>query len=148
MFFWNSLAFSKIQWMLEICSLISLTFLNLAGMSGSSWFTYCWNLAWRILSITLLACEISSIVWLFEHSLALPFFGIGMFQALGKVFCFVIFLKSFWGSVQNWGKVQRFPIYTLPHTFIASPIIKTLTSTIHLLQLVSLHWHIIITRNQ
>ena len=32
----------------------------------------------RILSITLLACEMSAIVQLFEHSLALPFFGIGM----------------------------------------------------------------------
>ena len=31
-----------------------------------------------ILSITLLACEISAIVRSFEHSLALPFFGIGM----------------------------------------------------------------------
>ena len=26
-------------------------------------FMYCWNLAWRILSITLLACEMSAIVW-------------------------------------------------------------------------------------
>ena len=34
------------------------------------------KLAWRILSITLLACEISAIVWWFEHSLALPFFGV------------------------------------------------------------------------
>ena len=33
---------------------------------------------WRILSITLLACEMSAIVREFEHSLALPFFGIGM----------------------------------------------------------------------
>ena len=31
-----------------------------------------------ILSITLLACEMSAIVRWFEHSLALPFFGIGM----------------------------------------------------------------------
>ena len=30
--------------------------------SGSSRFTYCWSLAWRILSITLLACEMSAIV--------------------------------------------------------------------------------------
>ena len=37
--------------------------------------------------INLLACEMSTIVWLFEHSLALPFFGIGMktdlFQSCG-----------------------------------------------------------------
>jgi len=41
-------------------------------------FMYCWSLAWTILSITLLVCEISAIVWWFEHSLALFFFGIGM----------------------------------------------------------------------
>ena len=44
----------------------------------SSQFTYCWSLPQRILSITLLVCEMSAIVWQFEHSLALPFFGIGM----------------------------------------------------------------------
>ena len=32
-------------------------------ISGSSWFTDCQSLAWRILSIILLACEISTIVW-------------------------------------------------------------------------------------
>ena len=30
------------------------------------------------MSITLLACEMSAIVWYFEYSLALPFFGIGI----------------------------------------------------------------------
>ena len=30
--------------------------------SGTSWFTYYWNLAWRILSITLLAHEMSTVV--------------------------------------------------------------------------------------
>ena len=39
---------------------------------------YYWNLAWRILSIILLACEMSATVWQFEHSLALPFFWIGL----------------------------------------------------------------------
>ena len=33
---------------------------------------------WRILSITLLACKMCAIVQLFEHCLALPFFGIRM----------------------------------------------------------------------
>ena len=75
--FWNSLAFSIIQQKLAIWSLVPLPFLKQAWTSGSSRFTYCWSLAWRILSITLLACEISAIVRYFEHSLALPFFGIG-----------------------------------------------------------------------
>ena len=57
MFFWNSLAFSMIQRMLAIWSLVPLPFLKPAWTSGSSWFTCCWSLAWRILSITLLACE-------------------------------------------------------------------------------------------
>ena len=63
MFFWNSLAFSMIQWMLAIWSMITLPFLNPFWTSGNSWFTYLWSLAWRILSITLLACEMSAIVW-------------------------------------------------------------------------------------
>ena len=36
------------------------------------------SLAWRILSITLLVCEMTAVVQWFEHYLTLPFFGIGM----------------------------------------------------------------------
>ena len=61
MFFWHSLAFLMIQKMLAIWSLVHLPFLKPAGTSESSWFMYCWSLAWRILSITLLACEMSAI---------------------------------------------------------------------------------------
>ena len=78
MSFWNSLAFSMIQQMLATWSLVPLPYLKPAWTSGCSQFTYCWSLAWRILSITLLACEMSAIVRFFEHSLALPFFGVGM----------------------------------------------------------------------
>ena len=60
--FLESLAFSMIQWMLPIWPLAPLPFLNPAWTSGSSRFTYCWSLAWRVLSITLLACEMSAIV--------------------------------------------------------------------------------------
>ena len=67
-----------IQWMLAIWSLVPVPLLYPAWKSGSSWFRYCWSLAWRILSITLLVCEMSAIVRQFEHSLALSFFGIGM----------------------------------------------------------------------
>ena len=94
MFFWNSLAFSVIQQMLAIWFLVPLPFLKPAWTSGSSRFMYCWSLAWRILSITLLTCEISAIVWYFKHSLTLPFFGIGMetdlFQSCGPCWVFQI----------------------------------------------------------
>ena len=60
----------------------------------SPWFTYCRSLAWRILSITLPACEMSAIVRQFEHSLALPFFGTGMktdlFQSCGHCWVFQV----------------------------------------------------------
>ena len=68
----------RIQWMFTIWFLVPLSFLKPAWTSGSSWFIYCWSLAWRILSITLLACEMSAIMWQFDHSLALAFFGIRM----------------------------------------------------------------------
>ena len=57
-------------------------------------FMYYWRCVWRILSITLLACEMSAMVRWFEHSLALPFFGIGMktelFQSCGHCWVFQI----------------------------------------------------------
>ena len=49
--FLKSLAFSMIQRMLAIWSLVPLPFLKPAWTSGSSRFTYCWSLAWRIWSI-------------------------------------------------------------------------------------------------
>ena len=60
-FFWNSLAFLMIQ---QIMGIWSLPFLNTAWNSGSSWFTFCWNLAWRILSITNVWDECNcAVVW-------------------------------------------------------------------------------------
>ena len=59
MFFWSSLSFPMIQQLSAIWVLILLSFLNQACISGSSWFLYCWRLAWRILNITLLACEMN-----------------------------------------------------------------------------------------
>ena len=51
MFFWNSLAFSMIQWILAIWSLVPLPFRNLAYEFGSSRFVYFWSLALRILRL-------------------------------------------------------------------------------------------------
>ena len=45
-----------------IWSLVPLPFLKPAWTSGISQFMYYWSLAWRILSITLPACEMSAIV--------------------------------------------------------------------------------------
>ena len=52
MFSWNPLAFCMIQQMLAVSSLVHLPFQNPACTSGIFWFTYCWTLARRILSIT------------------------------------------------------------------------------------------------
>ena len=93
-FSWNSFALSIIQEMLAAWSLIPLPFPNPSCTSGSSRFTHCWSPSWRILSITLLACEMSTIIQYFEHYLRLLFFGIGrktdLFQSYGHCWVFQI----------------------------------------------------------
>ena len=122
MFFCNSLAFSMIRWMLAIWSLVPLPFLNLALTSVSSQFTYCWSLAWRILSITLLACEMSAIVWQFEHSLALPFFGTGMktdvFHSCGHCWVFHIC----WHTEYSTLTVSSFRIWNSSAEILSPPL--------------------------
>ena len=82
--------------MLAIWSLVPLLFLNPACSSESSRFTYCWSLSWRILRISLLACEMSSIVWYFEHSLASVFFGIRMKTDLFQSFSYCWVFQICW----------------------------------------------------
>ena len=80
----------------------SPVFSNPAYTCRNSYFTYCWNLAWRILRITLLACEMSAIVLWLEHSLALPFFGIWMktnlFQSCGHCWVFQLCWHIKWST--------------------------------------------------
>ena len=81
------------QQMLAIWSLVPLTFLKPAWTSGSSCFMYCWSLAWRILSVILLAwvqlCNSLSILW---HCLSLGLeWKLTFFQSCGhcRVFCII-----------------------------------------------------------
>ena len=113
-----SFFFSMIQWMLEIWSLVLLPFLNPACTSGSSRYMYCWSIAWRIVSITLLACKMSTIVQWFEHSLKLIFFGIGMktdlFQSYGHCWvfqmCWHIECSTFTASsFMTWNSIAGIP---------------------------------------
>ena len=80
--------------MFAIWSLVPLPLRNPACTPGSPWFMYCWSLAWRILSITLLTCEMSTTVRQIEWSLALPFLGTGtkadLFQSCGHCWVFQI----------------------------------------------------------
>ena len=71
MFFWNSLAFPVVQWVLATWSLVPPPFLKPARSSGSSPFTNYGALAWRSLSISLLGHEIRAILRQFW-----TFFGI------------------------------------------------------------------------
>ena len=83
-----------IQQMLEISFLVHLASINQACMSGSFWIMYSWSLTWMILRIIFLAYEMSTIVWSFEYSLSLLFFGVGMktdlFQSCGHCQVFQI----------------------------------------------------------
>ena len=90
MFFWNSHAFLMIQRMLAIWSLVPLPFLK-SWTSGSSRFRYCWNLAWRILSITSVWCEYNcAVVW--------TFFGI----------------TFLWDWSENWPFPALWPLLSFP----------------------------------
>ena len=79
---------------LAIWTLIPLPFLNTACTPGSSQVMYWGSLAWRFFSITLLECEMTAMVQWFEHSLTLPFFGIGiktdLFQSCGHCWVFQV----------------------------------------------------------
>ena len=87
-------------------------------ISGSSVFSksslYIWKFlvhvllkpSWRILSVTLLACEMRTTVWYLEHYLPLLFFGIGMktdlFQSCGHCWVFPDLL-AYW--VQHFNSI-------------------------------------------
>ena len=88
----NSLAFSVIQQMLEIWSLVP--FVNPAWTSRSSWFTYCWSLTWRIFE------HYFAIVW-DEYTCAVVwiFFGI-------------VFL---WDLNENWPFPVLWPLLSFPN---------------------------------
>ena len=104
------------QWIFAIGSLVFLPVLNADGISGCSQFTYCWSLSWRILSITLLACEMRAIVQLFEHSMALPFFGIGMktdlFHSCGDCSVFQGAAQVLVSASEGWRELSH--IYWVP----------------------------------
>ena len=83
----------------------SSAFVNPAWTSGSSWFTYCWSLAWRILNITLLVCEMSAIVVVWAS------FGMAflwdwnenrLFQSCGHCWVFQISCPALSNSMKLW----------------------------------------------
>ena len=81
-----------IQQMLAIWSLVPLPSLYSACISGSSRFMYCGSL--KDFEQYLASGWNEPIVWYFKHSLALPFFGIGMkidlFQSCGYCWVFQV----------------------------------------------------------
>ena len=81
-----------------------------------------WELAWMILSITLLTCEMSAIVRYFKHALALPFFGIGMktdlFQSCGHCWVFHIC----WHIEYSTWTVSSFQIFSSSTGILSFPL--------------------------
>ena len=139
MFFWNSLAFSMIQ-----CS---------AWTSGSSWFMYYWSLTWRILSISLLACEMSALCgsW--------TFFGIAFLWDWNKNWSFLVLwpllswflcmpsfmLMLFVLSCKTWSVVKlrawlASPLPGAQQSQNSSPILSVALQVLHS-QLVVTHSH-------
>ena len=94
MFFWNSCFFYDPVDVGNLISGSSAYFKSILNIWKFMVHVLAWSLAWRILSITLLVCEMSAIVQKFGHSLALPFFEIGMktnpFQSCSHCWVFQI----------------------------------------------------------
>ena len=104
--FLNSLAFSMNQQMLAIWFLVPLPFLKPASTSGSSWFPYCWSLAWRILRINFTSMweEYSCVVvW--------AFFGIAFL----------------WDWNENWAFPVLWPLLSFPD------LLAELSTPLHIL---------------
>ena len=128
---------------LAILSLVSLPFLNPVWTSGCSQFTYCWSLVWRILSISLLVCEMSAITWWFEHFLMLPFLGIGMktdlFQSCGHCWVFQIcwhiecntFTASYFRIWNSSAGIPSLPLGLFTVTWLQTPGCLTLNEWSH-----------------
>ena len=147
-----------IHQMLAIWSLLPLPFLNPAWTSGSSWFTYCWSLAGRILSITLLVCESVSEVAQSCPTLcdpmdySLPSSSIhGIFQARvlewGATWdeCNCAVVWAFFGIafLWDWNENWPFPVLWSLLSFPNFPILSEALSQHHLLgfEIAQLEFH-------
>ena len=121
MFFWNSLAFSIIQWMLAIWSLVPLPFLNPAWTSRISQFTYClenfehyFASVWDEVNCVVVWIFFgSALLWDWNENWPFPILWpplsfpnlLGNVITRGKVgICFVLFY--FLGNLENYGKLS------------------------------------------
>ena len=127
--FWRSFAFSMIQWKLAIRSLVPLPFLNPAWTSGSSHFTYWWNLAWRIHSLPYFASLWNQcnclIVWTFFGLV----FSLGLKRKL--TFSSPVATAEWEGTNYlsiSWTKVFLFTVSRRAVSIPLSMIIKTKTT--------------------
>ena len=112
-----------IQWMLAIWSLVPLPFLNPACTSGSSWFTYCWSLAWRIWKFIIIK---QKCLVIFGN--ALLFFQLYIFK---KAFIFNWRIIQF-SSVTQWCLTLCDPMnYSTPGFLVHHQLPETTQTHVH-----------------
>ena len=133
-FFSYSLPFSMTYQRLAIWSLVPLPFLNLVCTSGSSQLMYSWSLAWKILNITLLACEMSPIaIWkFFCIAILWDWTDSWPFEVLCPLLCFpnlvIYWVQHFNNTIfRIWNNLARIPspplasfLVMLPKTHLTS----------------------------
>ena len=104
-----------------------MPFLNPAWTSGSSQIKYYWSLAWRILSITLLVCELNAVVWLCGTGMKTNVFQscghCWLFQICWHIECSTFIASSFRIWISSTG-IPSLPLavleVTLPKTHLTS----------------------------
>ena len=115
------LAFLMIQQMFAISSLVPLPFLKPAWTSASSRFTYCWSLAWRILSIyfTSVWDECNCVVaWTFFGIAFLWDWNENLFQSCGHCWVFQIC----WHIVCSTFTASSFRIWNSSNGILSPPL--------------------------
>ena len=119
MFFWNFLAFSTIQQMLAIRSLVSLPLQNPICTCASSWLMYCWILSWmdseHSLASTWNECDCTLVWTSFGTALLWDWNENWPFPVLWPLLsfpnwltCWVQHFKVKWSKCESLSRVQLF----------------------------------------
>ena len=128
--------------MLTIWSLVPLSFLNPSWTSGNSRFTYCWSLAWRILSISFFFFKCHNLGLLQPRCLSADEWIRRLWYIYTMEYYSAIKKNTFESVLMRWMKLEliiqsevsqkeKHQYSILKHIYIYIEFIKTVTITLY-----------------